>query len=151
MESTALVPLHRRPRRADRRLGLHALVRQVAAALAHVGAGVDLLPELCTRLTRLTEARHVQVVENDGIRLGHPVVAGDYAAFAAPWRRGGRQPVVEVSFGGGQRPDEWTCQLLESAASLAALVMAGDRGPRSSPRRAPRTMLIRGLSSDRVK
>ena len=128
MESTALVPLHRRPRRADRRPGLHALVRQVAAALAHVGAGVDLLPELCTRLTRLTEARHVQVVENDGIRLGHPVVAGDYAAFAAPWRRGGRQPVVEVSFGGGQRPDEWTCQLLESAASLAALVMAGDWG-----------------------
>ena len=35
--------------------------------------------------------------------------------------------MVEVSFGSGQRPDEWTCQLLESAASLAALVMAGDR------------------------
>ena len=127
MEPTALVPFQRRPRRADRRPGLHALVRQVAAALAHTGAGVDLLPELCARLTRLTQARHVQVVDNDAIRWGIRFVTGDFAAFAAPWRLEGRQPVVEVSFGSGQRPDEWTCQLLESAASLAALVMAGDR------------------------
>lgn len=128
MEPTALASVHRRPRRADRRPGLHALVRHVAAALGQSG-GVDLLPELCTRLTRLTQARHVHVVENDAIRLGHPIVAGDYAAFATPWRGGGRHPVVEVSFGGGQRPDDWTCQLLESAAALAALVMASGRVP----------------------
>jgi transcriptional regulator with PAS, ATPase and Fis domain len=127
MEPMAIVPAHHRPRRADRRTGLHTLVRQMAALLAQAGAGVDLLGELCGRLTRIAHARHVQVVENDGIRLGHPIVAGDYAAFATPWRRGGRQRVVEASFGSDVRPDEWTFQLLESAASLAALVMAADR------------------------
>lgn len=128
MEPTALVPYHRRARRADRRPGLHALVRQVAAALAQTGGGADLLSEFCGRLRRLTQARRVHVVDNEAVRFGHPVVVGDYAAFASPWRAGGRHPVMEVSFESGQRPDEWTCQLLESAASLAALVMAGGRG-----------------------
>lgn len=152
MESTPLAPACYRPRRADRRPGLHALVRQVAAALAPASHGVDLLTELCTRLTHLAHARQVQVVENDRIRLGHPIVAADYAAFATPWRRGGRQPVVEASFGREARPDEWTVQLLESAASLAALVMASDRSmPLVSVARASeRTDLVPLVGSSEV-
>jgi transcriptional regulator with PAS, ATPase and Fis domain len=113
---------------------------------------VDLLTELCTRLTHLAHARQVQVVENDRIRLGHPIVAADYAAFATPWRRGGRQPVVEASFGREARPDEWTVQLLESAASLAALVMASDRSmPLVSVARASeRTDLVPLVGSSEV-
>jgi transcriptional regulator with PAS, ATPase and Fis domain len=124
----------------------------VAAALAPASHGVDLLTELCTRLTHLAHARQVQVVENDRIRLGHPIVAADYAAFATPWRRGGRQPVVEASFGREARPDEWTVQLLESAASLAALVMASDRSmPLVSVARASeRTDLVPLVGSSEV-
>jgi transcriptional regulator with PAS, ATPase and Fis domain len=124
----------------------------VAAALVPAGHGVDLLTELCARLTRLVHARHVQVVENDGIRVGHPIVACDYAAFATPWRRGGRQPVVEASFTSGARPDDWTFQLLESAASLAALVMASDRSMPlvSAARASDRTDLVPLVGSSEV-
>jgi hypothetical protein len=124
----------------------------MAAVLAQAGAGVDLLGELCGRLSRIAHARHVQVVEHDGIRLGHPIVAADYAAFATPWRRGGRQRVVEASFGGDARPDEWTFQLLESAASLATLVMAGDRSTPlvSAARAADRGDLVPLVGSSEV-
>lgn len=125
METTALAPLHRRPRRADRRPGLHALVRHVAGALTDSGSS-DPLAELCRRLTSLADARIVRLVDNDRIRVGHPVIAGEYAAFATPWRHGARQPVVEAQFT-GSRPDDWTCQLLESAASLASILMAAER------------------------
>jgi transcriptional regulator with PAS, ATPase and Fis domain len=132
MDTTALASHRVLPRRADRRAGLHALVRHVAGVLPAHDGGPDLIGELCTRLAALARARHVQVAENEGVRVGRPIVAPDYVAFATPWRRGNRQPVVEASFAAGARPDEWTCQLLESAASLAAIVMAGDRGPASA-------------------
>jgi transcriptional regulator with PAS, ATPase and Fis domain len=129
METTALVPSLRRSRRADRRAGLHTLVRQVAEALpTHEGKAEDLLGELCARLAAIARARRVRLVENDGVRAGHPVVTGDYVAVATPWRVGSRQPVVEAAFATGRRPDEWTCQLLEGAAALAAIVMATDHG-----------------------
>ena len=51
----------------------------------------------------------------------------DYAAFAVP-TRSGRQLVMEVSFLPGSVPDDWTCQLLETAASLAAIAFEVERG-----------------------
>jgi transcriptional regulator with PAS, ATPase and Fis domain len=102
-------------------------VRHVADAL-RARDGTDLTGELCGRLASLLRAQRVQVVESDAIRLGRPILAADYAAYATPWQPAGRTSMVEASFAADARPDPWTCQLLESAASLAALVMAAERG-----------------------
>ena len=139
MESSALVPSTRRGRRADRRSGLHTLVCRVAGAACECGDAADTLKELCARVAALTRARHVQVTEQAGVRVGQPVLADDYAAFAAPWGDGHGRPVLEASFGADARPDEWTCQLLESAAALAAIVLSAERvGPFVNGRSAER-------------
>ena len=109
-------PFSARPRRADRRPGLHALVRQVAA-LAH-----RRWCRICSGTVRAAHAARAGASragrgQNDAIGPAHPIVAGDYAAFAAPGDRKAGSRSCEASFGSGQRPDEWTCQLLESAAS----------------------------------
>ncbi len=131
MNSSAAVEIHHHARRADRRPGLHALVRQVAADLAAASTGAtDLGSALASRLRALTQVKHVQVTEvpiNAPLRAGHPVMTHDYAAFAVP-TRSGRQLVLEVSFMPGVRPDDWTCQLLETAASLAAITYEAERG-----------------------
>jgi transcriptional regulator with PAS, ATPase and Fis domain len=130
METTALVPTPRRARRADRRTGLHTLVCRVAGVIGQRGEPDDTMKELCVRVAALTRARHVKLIEQSGVRVGQPVLADDYAAFAAPWRDGDRQPVLEASFGADARPDEWTCQILEGAAALAAIVLSVERcGP----------------------
>jgi transcriptional regulator with PAS, ATPase and Fis domain len=128
MDTAALVPYQRHPRRADRREGLHGLVRQAAALLAQREPGLEVVGRLCGQVAALLSAQHVQLVESEGIRVGRPVLSADYAAFAAPWLLAGKPAVVEASFAQGVRPDAWTCQLLESAAALAALVMAAERG-----------------------
>ena len=129
MNSSAVAEIHRHARRADRRPGLHALVRQVAADLA-ASSTSDLGAALASRLRTLAQVKHVQVTEvpiNAPLRAGHPVMTHDYAAFAVP-TRSGRQLVLEVSFVSGHRPDDWTCQLLETAASLAAIAYEAERG-----------------------
>ena len=108
MNSSAAVEIHHHARRADRRPGLHALVRQVAADLAAPSTSVtDLGSALASRLRALAQVKHVQVTEvpiNAPLRAGHPVMTHDYAAFAVP-TRSGRQLVLEVSFLPGVRPD----------------------------------------------
>jgi transcriptional regulator with PAS, ATPase and Fis domain len=128
-DSSAVVDIHRHPRRADRRLGLHVLVRDVASDLVAAPAN-DLAAALASRLRAITPVTNVRVAEVAGhspLRVGHPVLSQDYAAFAVP-AKSGRQLMLEVSFAPGTRPDEWTCQLIESAASLAAIVAEADRG-----------------------
>ena len=130
MDSSTAVEIHRHARRADRRPGLHALVRQMAAELAATPLATDLGGALASRLRALAQVKHVQVTEvpiNAPLRAGHPVMSHDYAAFAVP-TRSGRQLVLEVSFLPGARPDDWTCQLLETAASLAAITFEAERG-----------------------
>ena len=130
MDSAAVVEIHRHARRADRRLGLHALVRQMAAELATTPGATDLGSALASRLRALAPVTHVQVTEvpiSSPLRAGHPVMTHDYAAYAVP-TRSGRQLVLEVSFPPGARPDDWTCQLLETAASLAAITFEAERG-----------------------
>jgi len=135
MESQAVVAVHRHQRRADRRPGVHALVRQLAAELAEASAGADIGSALAARLRSLTQVKHVQVTEvpiSAPLRAGHPVMTHDYAAFAVP-TRSGRQLVLEVTFLPNARPDEWTCQLLETAASLAAIAFEVEHGAPSPP------------------
>jgi transcriptional regulator with PAS, ATPase and Fis domain len=136
MDSSAVAEIHHHARHADRRLGLHTLIRQLAAELAAAPAATDLGTALASRLRALAQVKHVQVTEvpiNAPLRAGHPVMAHDYAAFAVP-TRSGRQLVLEVAFPPGARPDDWTCQLLETAASLAAITYEAERGiPHAAP------------------
>jgi len=119
---------------------MHALVRQLAAELAATPGIADLGSALASRLRALAHVRHVQITEvpiQSPLRAGHPVMTHDYAAFAVP-TRSGRQLVMEVSFLPGSVPDDWTCQLLETAASLAAIAFEVERGaPNTSATLSP--------------
>ena len=48
-----------------------------------------------------------------------PIRARDYVAFAVPVKEEGRQVMLEASFDARSGPDDWTCQLIEAAASIA--------------------------------
>ncbi|MCC7126013.1 MAG: sigma 54-interacting transcriptional regulator [Acidobacteria bacterium] len=132
MDLSSTTPVsHRLPRRADRRLGLHTLVRQLTADLTSAPGDTQVPPlrtgAFATRLAALTQVRDVRISRRPmatPVRAGHPVLATDYAAFVVPALDDGDPVVLEASFPAGQRPDEWTCQLLESAACLAALMAA---------------------------
>lgn len=119
----------RLPRRADRRPGLHALLRQLALEVAAGRSSGELATVLASQLAALAEARQVRLTPapaEAGVRVGAPVVTSDYVACAVP-RKGGRPLLLEASFARGGRPDDWTCQLLESGANLAAVVVDGER------------------------
>jgi hypothetical protein len=60
-------------------------------------------------------------------RIIQPIRARDYVAFGVPVREPGRQLMLEASFDHRTGPDDWTCQLLEAAASLAAVLVEAER------------------------
>jgi hypothetical protein len=93
----------------------------MATEVADAQGVSDVSAVLASRLSVLAHVQHIRLTEGRGsppVRPGHPVLTGDYAAFAAPLRSGSRHVMLEASFEHDTRPDEWTCQLLESAASL---------------------------------
>ena len=67
-------------------------------------------------ITSTTPARSLQ-----------PVRTRDYVAFSVPVKEPGRQLMLEASFDQRGGPDDWTCQLLESAASLAGILLEAER------------------------
>lgn len=126
MDMSTALPAHHHARRADRRLGLHTLIRQLTVDLAAPSTPPDLSARLTSRLAPLTRVAAVTVSQARGgspIRSGHPVVSHDYAAFAVPARSGRGHVLLEARFPADVRPDDWTCQLLESATFLAALLL----------------------------
>ncbi|MDH4063299.1 MAG: sigma 54-interacting transcriptional regulator [Acidobacteriota bacterium] len=132
-ETKAIVDVrsHRRARRADRRPGLHALVRHAASELVGVRTLSDVTAAMSAALASVAHVRRARLTDGAlgaGVRVGHPVLANDYAAFAVPAGPDGRHLLLEVAFDPQARPDEWTLQLLESAASLAAVVLGSERG-----------------------
>ena len=123
-------PPPRHCRRADRRLGIDTLVRGVATDLLKVTTRRNLAMLLTERLAKLTRVRSVRLNEISGAmpaRSAQPVRIRDYVAFAVPVREEGRQVMLEASFDARNGPDDWTCQLLEAAASLAALLLETER------------------------
>jgi DNA-binding NtrC family response regulator len=119
-------------RRADRRTGLHLLVRQVAMDLLGTTARNNLSSCLTERLSRLTKVRSVRLNEitlssASAPRIIQPIRARDYVAYGVPVREPGRQLMLEASFDHRTGPDDWTCQLLEAAASLAAVLIEAER------------------------
>jgi transcriptional regulator with PAS, ATPase and Fis domain len=87
-----------------------------------------MLPVRSVRLNELTAA--------PAIRVGQPVRAKDYVAFAVPQVDPHRNVVLEASFA-GDRADDWSCQMLEAAASLATVLCEAERLARTHGRPEP--------------
>lgn len=116
-------------RRGDRRVGLHDLVREMATDWVANNGPRDVGAMMLARLRRLLSARSVHFNELPGppsLRVGQPVRTHDHVAFAVPASESGRRIMLEASF---ESPgaDDWSCQLLEAAASLSAIVLDGER------------------------
>ena len=123
-------PPQRHSRRADRRLGIDTLVRGVAADLLTTNTRRNFAMLLTERLAQLTRVRSVRLNEISGslpTRSLQPVRARDYVAYAVPVREEGRQVMLEAAFDARSGPDDWTCQLLEGAASLAGVLLEAER------------------------
>ncbi len=130
MDTAPVVRTKQEPRQPDRRHGLHTLVREVADAALGASGVAEISGALTARLSGLARVRNVQLTEvatAADLKVGRPVLTRDYAAFAVPLRPGGPRVVLEASFDPTSRPDGWTCQLLESAAALAAVVLESER------------------------
>lgn len=129
-------------RQADRRVGLPDLVRETATDWIANNGPINVRSMLLARLRRLLSATSVQFNELPGtpsLRVGHPVRSHDHVAFAVPSSEAGKRVVLEASF--DQRGvDDWSCQLLEAAASLSSLVLEGERLARLSGNSEPRSV-----------
>lgn len=129
-------------RKADRRAGLHELLREVTTEwLTHNGQ-TDLRAVLSNKLRRMLAARSVQVNElaaSPGPRGSQPIRARGYIAYTVPTADTAKRVVLEASFSGEHGIDDWTCQILEAAASFATVVLEAERLSRlgdQSPTRA---------------
>jgi transcriptional regulator with PAS, ATPase and Fis domain len=123
-------PPPRHCRRADRRVGIDTLVRGVAADLLKATNRRNLAMLLTERLATLTRVKSVRLNEINGTmttRSVQPVRIRDYVAYAVPVREEGRQVMLEAAFDARNGPDDWTCQLLEGAASLAGVLLEAER------------------------
>ena len=121
---------HKQPRRIDRRAGLDLLLRQVVLDLIHATDRRNLTLSLTQRLAQLAQARSVglkEISRSLPARSRRPVRATDYVAFVVPVKEEGRQVMLEASFDGRPAPDDWSCQLLEAAASVAGMLLETER------------------------
>ena len=114
----------RRPE--DRRQGVHHLVRALAEHVVGGDPELRLHGLLELRLARLLGATRARVVP---VRHAAPAAgAGDtFARAAIPGPPHGQALTLEVDLG-DRVPDPWDRQVLETAAHLAALALAADRG-----------------------
>lgn len=125
----SLAPLSCR-RRLDRRAGLHEVVREIVQDWLASHAQADLQNSLVSHLRRVLSVQTIRISELNGtppLRIGHPVRARDYIAFAIPTSDARRQLVLEAAFRPGDAVDDWTCQLLETCATFAALLLETER------------------------
>jgi transcriptional regulator with PAS, ATPase and Fis domain len=116
---------------------------EVIRDLAHEWLTQPIRPDLPTlltaRLRQLLPARSVRLNELGAgpiIRVGAPVRAKDYVAFAVPQADPQRHVVLEASFA-GDRADDWSCQVLEAAASLAMVLCEAERLSRAQGQPEP--------------
>ena len=117
-------------RRADRRSGVQALMRQVGGDLLAASERRNLSAFLTDRLTRMVPVRSIRLNEITSAtptRSLQPIRTRDYVAFSVPVKEPGRQVMLEASFDQRCGPDDWTCQLLEAAASLAGILLEAER------------------------
>jgi DNA-binding NtrC family response regulator len=116
-------------RKSDRRVGLHDLVRETATDWLTRKSPHNVWPLMLARLRRLLAAKSIQFNElppAPPARTPHLVRTRDYVAFAVPTGDATRRVVLEAAFD-REGLDDWGCQLLEAAASLAGMVLEGER------------------------
>lgn len=117
-------------RRADRRAGVHDVLRTIAQDWLATHGRADLKESMLERLrpvVRPGDVRFNELPTAPAIRSGHPIRTKDYVAFPVPVSDPGRRIVLEASVAHPYSIDEWTCQLLESAASLATVLFDTER------------------------
>ena len=120
----------RQLRRADRRAGLDALIRHVASDLINAPDRRHLANILTERLRQLAHVRSIglkEITSTMSPRSLQPIRARDYVAFTVPVKEEGRQVMLEASFDARTGPDDWTCQLIEAAANVAAVLLETER------------------------
>ena len=118
----------RQLRRADRRAGLDLLLRHIASDLVNRSDRRNLSIILTERLRQLAHVRSIGLKEiSSTMRSVQPVRARDYVAFSVPVKEEGRQVMLEASFDARTGPDDWTCQLIEAAASIAGVLLETER------------------------
>lgn len=130
MATSPTTPARRFSRRADRRSGIDALVRGVAADLLNTNHRRNLAVFLTKRLEQLARIRSVRLNEISGSLTTtslQPIRARDYVAYTVPVREEGRQVMLEAAFDARSGPDDWTCQTIEAAANLAGLLLEAER------------------------
>lgn len=117
-------------RQADRRVGMCALFRQVANQALGGIEQRDLPALLADRLGGLPGVRGVRLTDVPTVLPStslKPVRSRGQVAFVVPVRDAGRQILLEAVFEPGATIDEWTCQILDGAASVAALLIEAER------------------------
>ena len=118
------------PRGADRRSGILPIIQQVASDLIGTTTRRNLAVFLTERLARLDGIRSIRLNELAAAmpaRSRQPIRARDYVAFIVPVKEPGRQVMLEAEFDSRRGPDAWTCQVIEAAAYLAALLIEAER------------------------
>jgi transcriptional regulator with PAS, ATPase and Fis domain len=117
-------------RREDRRSGVHDVVRELANDWLTTQGRADLQAGIVARLRRIVATgtvRFNEIASSPALRPGKPVRTKDYAAYAVPLSDPTRHVVLEVSVPQGQSLDDWTCQVLETAAHLATIAFDAER------------------------
>jgi transcriptional regulator with PAS, ATPase and Fis domain len=127
---TITIASKRQLRRADRRLGLDTLLRSIAGDLLNTCDRRNLSVFLTQRLAQIARVRSIglkEISSSMSPRALQPIRARDYVAFQVPVKEEGRQVMLEASFDPRVGPDDWTCQLLEAAANVAAMLLEAER------------------------
>jgi DNA-binding NtrC family response regulator len=136
MDASPVQQLIKAPRRADRRGGVHRMVRELAGDWLSTQGRADLQAMILGRLKEMVAVATVRFNEmpsSNALRPGRPIRTRDYCAFAVPVTDTGRHIVLEASMPSGHTLDDWTCQLLETVAHLATLAFDAERLGRLQP------------------
>jgi transcriptional regulator with PAS, ATPase and Fis domain len=111
-------------RGADRRRGPGALLQTVVSSFSVARDPSGLRDRFEQDLRTMVRARRVEVCEGSSSKESDPHVMS-FAVPSVTMTAGAR---IEVAFEPGRTLDGWTCQILEAATHVAALVLEVERG-----------------------
>ena len=116
-------------RGADRRRGAPALLQSVISALATGPGSLSMRQRFEHELKGMVRARTVALY--DGPSVGPSALGA--TSFEVPGLTPGRGARIDVTFEPGRTLDGWTCELLDAATHVAALVLEMERASGRPP------------------
>ena len=116
-----LSPVYGR-RAGERRRSAAALMAAVSAGVALVGEPRAARERREEELRRALQARSVILRDEPA-----PLLAPHAVCFDVPFGHGERRARLEVVFEGPRPLDDWSCQLIDAATQLAALLLELER------------------------